>query len=307
MSSLDRTAAESPLPALGLSCEGDGLRTRALVWPGSRGDLAARLYTPLGQGRPGQQADSLIVFFHQGGFVGGHLDEADRFVQSLARKTGLPVFATCYTLASQQPFPAAAEDAHAALSWVRQQHAALGWRGTRLITAGIEAGGNLAAVSALMARDRGTPAVAAQILIMPMLDPGLSSCSMRLLNTGPAVAGVADACAAGYRGYLPRASDRSHPYASPLQSSRLKGLPATLILSAQDDPLRDEAELYGARLIACGTKTLVKRLPAVPLHDGPARCECAREDGALHEIAAFIAGLEGASPSVQPFSSVSTS
>jgi acetyl esterase/lipase len=167
----------------------------------------------------------------------------------------------------------------------------LGWSGARLLTAGIEAGGNLAAVSALVARDRGGPSLAAQILIMPMLDPGLSSGSMRSLHAGPGVAGVADACAAAYRGYLPRVADRMHPYASPLQSSRLKDLPAALILSVQEDPLRDEAEQYGARLIAAGIKTLVKRLAPVPLQDGQARCRCAHEQSALNAIATFISGL----------------
>ena len=258
---------------------------------GAQAKLAARLYSTSASPSAATVADSLIVFFHQGGFVGGSLDESDEFVRALAIGTGLPVLSASYTLACQQPFPAAVEDAHAVLCWAEQHRAKLRWSGARLIVAGIEAGGNLAAVSTLMARDRGGPPLAAQILIMPMLDPGLSSGSMRSLHASPGVAGVADACAAGYRGYLPRAADRTHPYASPLQSSRLKGLPAALILSAQEDPLRDEAEQYGARLIAAGIKTLVKRLAAVPLQDGPARCRCAREHSALGEIAAFIAGL----------------
>ena len=82
-----------------------------------------------------------------------------------------------------------------------------------------------------------------------MLDPGLSTCSMREMPTCPDKARVFDECAAAYRGYLPHAADRGHPYASPLQSSRLKNLAPALILSADDDPLRDEAEAYGAKLI----------------------------------------------------------
>src|SRR5438093_1530153 len=156
---------------------------------GAQAKLAARLYSTSASPSAATVADSLIVFFHQGGFVGGSLDESDEFVRALAIGTGLPVLS------------------------------------------------------------------------------------------------------ASYRGYLPRAADLAHPYASPLQSSRLKGLPAALILSAQEDPLRDEAEQYGARLIAAGIKTLVKRLAPVPLQDGPARCRCAREHSALGEIAAFIAGL----------------
>jgi acetyl esterase/lipase len=182
------------------------------------------------------------------------------------------------------------------LQWAVKERAKLKWNGKRLITAGIEAGGNLAAVSALMARDRGGPALAAQLLIMPMLDPGLTSCSMRAMSGDVGVTQTANACAAGYRGYLPNAADRSHPYASPLKSSRTKGLPPALILSADDDPLRDEAEQYGAKLIAAGIKTLVRRLPPIPLEEADARCSCVRKDDALQEMTAFIAGLEGSAP-----------
>jgi len=159
-----------------------------------------------------------------------------------------------------------------------------------MIVAGIEAGANLAAVCTLMSRDRGGPELAGQILVMPMLDPGLTTCSMRAM---PAVeqAEVADACAAAYRGYLPNAADRTHPYASPLQSSRLKNLPPALILSAEDDPLRDEAEQYGAKLIGCGVKTTVFRLPPAPLQQPGARNECACRAHALGAIAGFFAGL----------------
>jgi acetyl esterase len=265
------------------------LTVKALKVQGAAGLLPARLYRlrPAKTPSPG-----LIVFFHQGGFIGGSLDECDEFARALALRSGMAVLSAAYTLACRQPFPAAVEDAYSVLQWATRCAKTLGWSGERLLTAGIEAGGNLAAVAALMARDRGGPALDGQILIMPMLDPGLTSGSMRALKRNPDIAGVADACAAGYRGYLPRVADRMHPYASPLQSSRLKGLPAALILSAQEDPLCDEAEQYGARLAAAGTRTTVCRLPPLPLTDGPARCRCAREHSALEEIAAFIDALQ---------------
>jgi acetyl esterase len=262
---------------------------KALKVQGSLGPLAARLYRPHPARTP---APGLIVFFHQGAFTGGNLDESDEFVRALAKCAGLPVLATTYTLACQRPFPAAVEDAYAVLRWAARRAASLGWSGEFLLTAGIEAGGNLAAVAALLARDRGGPKLAGQILIMPMLDPGLTTTSMRTLKSTPDIAGVADACAAGYRGYLPRVADRIHPYASPLQSSRLKDLPPALILSTQGDPLCDEAEQYGVRLAAAGTRTVVRRLPPQPLQDGSARCHCARKHTALEEITAFIAALQ---------------
>jgi acetyl esterase/lipase len=144
-----------------------------------------------------------------------------------------------------------------------------------------------------MARDRGAPRLAGQILLMPMLDPGLSTCSMREMPTCSERAKVFDECAAAYRGYLPHAADRSHPYASPLQSSRLKNLPPALILSIEDDPLRDEAEAYGGKLIQSGVPTTVRRLQAEQgLQEPNARNTCACRGHALSEIANFIAGLD---------------
>ena len=268
--------------------KGNLIQLRELDVDGARGPLAARLYTPAKLA----VTSGLIVFFHQGGFIAGNLDDGEQFVQALAICTGYRILASTYTLAGQSPFPAAVEDAYAVLAWASHHRNTLDWDGKQLITAGIEAGGNLAAVSALMARDRGGPALLAQILIMPMLDPGLNTCSMRTLTSDADTADLANACAAGYRGYLPCAADRTHPYASPLQSSRLKNLPATLILSAETDPLRDEAEQYGSNLIAAGTKTMVKRLPATHLQEPGGRCECASADSVLNEIAAFIDGLK---------------
>lgn len=260
-----------------------------LTVQGATGPLPARLYTA---GGVTPKRDTLVVYFHGGGFTGGSVDEADEFLSRLVdANQGVVALSSGYTLASVRPFPAAVEDAHAVLLWAKKNKAKLAWNGKRLLVAGIEAGANLAAVVALMARDRGGPALAGQILIMPMLDPGLSTCSMRDMPVCPekaaAVSELADACAAGYRGYLPNALDRTHPYASPLQSSRLKNLPPALILSAEDDPLRDEAEQYGAKLIGCGIATTVKRLPAAALEQPGTRCDsvCAF---ALAEIAAFV-------------------
>jgi acetyl esterase/lipase len=266
------------------------LSVRELEVVGAEGPLAARLYKAEADGK----RDILIVFFHGGGFVDGNLDESDSFLRHLAAASGYPVvLSSSYTLAPVKPFPAAVEDAHAVLNWARKNKAKLGWTGKRLIVAGIEAGANLAAVSALMARDRAGPQLAGQILVMPMLDPGLSTCSMREMPTCTDQAKLVNECAAAYRGYLPHAADRSHPYASPLQSSRLKNLPPALILSTEDDPLRDEAEAYGAKLINAGVRTTVRRLEPAQLVDPNGRNQCACQGHALGEIASFIAALDG--------------
>jgi acetyl esterase len=266
------------------------LTIRELDVGGFDGVLAARLYSA---GAARARKDALVVFFHGGGFVGGDLDDADTFLRHLAGGAADHlVLASSYTLAVERPFPAAVEDAHAVLAWTRKNKAKLGWTGKRLVVAGIEAGANLAAVCALMSRDRGGPALAGQILVMPMLDPGLSTCSMREVKLDDGMAGVADTCAASYRGYLPNGADRAHPYASPLQSSRLKNLAPALILSAEDDPLRDEAELYAAKLSAAGVATTLKRMAPAPLADAAARNDCACKAVAFDEIGRFLAALD---------------
>jgi acetyl esterase len=263
---------------------------------GADGLLAARLYShATGRETSGKAArqDTLMVFFHSGGFVGGSIDDGDVFLSHLSdESSNVVVLSSSYTLATVKPFPAAVEDAHAVLLWVKKHKARLGWSGKRLVVAGIEAGANLAAVCALMARDRGGPALAGQILIMPMLDPALTTCSMREVPADEGMADVASTCAASYRGYLPNPADRTHPYASPLQSSRLKNLPPALVLSAEDDPLRDEAEQYAAKLAANGVTTTMKRLSPAPLQDSGARNDCACKGAALSEIGRFLAALD---------------
>ncbi|MEC5218750.1 acetyl esterase [Actimicrobium sp. GrIS 1.19] len=258
---------------------------RSLVARGGQGELAVRLYES-----PGPSA-GLLVFFPPGGFVQDLLDDIDPFVRALALRTNLKVLATSYTLAREAPFPAAAEDAHAVLNWSVKNRVLLGWDGRQLVVAGIEAGGNLAAVASLMANDRDEPEIAAQILITPMLDPGLSTCSMRAMVAGDDGAVVADACALYYRSYIKHASDRIHPYASPLQSTRLKGLPRTLILSAEDDALRDEADGYCEKLVSNGVAAQVIRMPAMHLQNPTDRCDGMRIDIALNAISTFLKAL----------------
>jgi len=266
------------------------LKVRDLEVGGATGPLAARLYAA----GPTVKRDLLVVYFHGGGFDSGDLDECDDFLRSLAECDHLPlVLASTYTLATVSPFPAAVEDAHAVLQWAKKNKTKLGWNGKLLVTAGIEAGANLAAVCALMSRDRGGPALAGQILVMPMLDPALSTGSMRQMTYCADREKAATVCAAAYRGYLPHAADRSHPYAAPLHSSRLKNLAPALILSAEDDPLRDEAEQYGAKLINAGICTTVRRMAAPDLQDPNGRNECACKVQAMLEISSFLARLEG--------------
>ena len=276
------------------------LHVRRMEVAGKLSKLEARIYRC---GPPACKRDDLVVFFHGGAFVTGNLDEADEFLRHVVRADpNLIILATSYTLAHAAPFPAAMEDAHAVLVWANKNKARLRWNGKRLLVAGIDAGANLAAVSTIVARDRGGPCLSGQILIMPMLDTNLCSASMRNLSNNPVLENLAELCADGYRAYLPLAVDRLHPYASPLALSRLKNLPPALILAAEIDPLRDEAEQYASRLNKDGVTTTLRYLPALPMVRPGDRNEFAGNGNAHGEIVAFIAGLSPESSRRNPCS-----
>jgi acetyl esterase/lipase len=236
--------------------------------------------------------DELIVFLHGGNFISNSSTGLDEFFRALHdSRPEAAILAPRYTLATEMPFPAPLEDVCSVLLWVCTNKVKLGWSGKSLIIAGIEAGANLAACAALVSRDRRGPSLSAQILLMPMLDPALASRSMRESGANGGQSVDAGRCAIGYRGYLPNVVDRVHPYATPLNSSRLKDLPPTLIFSAENDPLRDEAEAYGAKLISHGVHTSVVRLPAIALESHGARTACAATSEVIAEITEFVRSL----------------
>lgn len=213
--------------------------------------MAARIY-----GRRQGTDTPLVLHFHAGSFVGGSLACGERVAQLLA-DAGAVVVAVDYPLAPAKPFPAALEAGHAALDWVWRRRARLAGSAARLVVAGEEAGGNLAAALALMARDCRQPALAGQILLSPMLDTCVATASLRGAKAGPVGCRWAD----GWNSYLSRPDDAMHPYAAPAQSTRLAGLPPTLMVTADDDPLRDEAAAYAARLRDIGIPVTSARLP----------------------------------------------
>jgi acetyl esterase len=236
------------------------------------------------------KSDQLMVFLHGGNFLSKCSEAQEDFFQRLSEAIpSLAMLAPHYTLANARPFPAPLEDVVSVLQSLGRHKNKLGWNGKQLIVAGVEAGATLAAAAALVCRDRRGPTLDAQILLMPMLDPTLASRSMRESGEGQYLA--AERCASGYQGYLPNAADRVHPYATPLYSSRLKGLPPALIFSAEGDPLRDEAEMYAVKLIDAGVPTSVVRLPPIALDAQDARSACAASDQVIQAIALFLKRL----------------
>jgi acetyl esterase/lipase len=217
--------------------------------------ITLRLYRPAGRtGLP------VLLYFHGGGFVRGSLADADFAARYLAEHLPALVASVEYSLAPQHPFPTAPEDAHRAALWVRTRARAFGGNARHLGVAGYDAGGQLANSLAFIARDRGDVRIEVQALFGPMLDPSLTRLGdERWLGSDI----TASQCAACYRAYLPQVSHRMHPYAAPLESSRLGGLPATLIVIAQNDVLHVEAEKYASSLIDAGVRTQVVRYPGV--------------------------------------------
>lgn len=201
-------------------------------------------------------AAPLVVHFHAGAFVAGSL-ETGACVPRMLAAAGAVVMSLDYPLAPAHPFPQAVEAGYAALLWAAKAKQRLAGRGAPVVVAGEEAGGNLAAAVALMARDRQEPKLAGQILLSPMLDPCMGTDSLRCADAGPVGCTWAD----DWRQYLGHLGNESHPYAAPGKALRLAGLPPTLLLTALDDPLPDETLAYADRLRAFGRLVHAAVLP----------------------------------------------
>jgi len=217
------------------------------VLPGPAGDLSYRLYTPA---RNEDEHLPGFVFFHGGGMVAGSIDSHDRIAAALAEATGCRLISVGYRLAPEHQFPAAVEDAIAATEFVSRHAASLGIDAAKLVVGGDSAGATLAAVVCQHALRSGAPAILAQCLICPVLDFEEASPSREefaenyLIDRLTLEADLAD--------YLPEEIDPADPRVSPLRATRLTGLPAAIIHTAEFDPMRDEGNAYASKLLAAG-------------------------------------------------------
>jgi acetyl esterase/lipase len=218
-------------------------------------ELGIRVYAA--DSASARSGSPLVLHLHGGAFTSGSLDNG-RQVSTLLAEAGAIVMSADYPLAPKSSFPQTLQTIFRALGVIWEKRGKLGGRKSPLFIAGEEAGGNLAAGLALMARDQHTPPLAGQILLSPMLDPCLATRSIRCAEAGPVGCRWAD----GWHQYLGTADKASHPYAAPLGSSRLAGVAPALIVSAEDDPMRDESVSYAARLRAAGVKAATDILPA---------------------------------------------
>lgn len=215
--------------------------------PGPAGGVPVRIYSPAGTGSRKQPA---LVWFHGGGWVFGSLDSADSVCRGIANRAGCCVISADYRLSPEAKFPAAIDDCFAVTTWVADHGADLCVDVNRVAIGGDSCGGNLATVVAQLARDRGGPALAFQVLVYPVTNHHFDTPSY--LDYADGYFLTRDVMVWFWNQYLDDVDDGRSPLASPLRAATLAGLPATIVITAEFDPLRDEAEAYAARLRADG-------------------------------------------------------
>jgi acetyl esterase len=232
--------------------------------PGPAGEIPIRVYTPeeAPEETPGERGPlPVLVYYHGGGFVICDLDTHDSICRALANAARCAVVSVDYRLAPEHRFPAGPEDCYAAACWVAEQASSAGFDASRLAVAGDSAGGNLAAVVSLLARDRGGPRIAHQLLIYPVTDCAFDTPSYRENAEGYLL--TREMMRWFWHHYLGRESDAANPLASPLRAEKLGGLPPATVLTAEFDPLRDEGEAYAARLREAGVPVEATRYEGV--------------------------------------------
>lgn len=225
---------------------------------GPDGPVPIRIYVP-----DGTDPLPVIVWFHGGGFVCGGLDGNDALSRSLVDQVDAAVVSVDYRLAPEHPFPAALLDCYAALEWVADNPTVVRGDPDRIVAAGTSAGGNLAAATALLARDRDGPTLARQFLGMPMLDAACDTPTHEENATGYGLT------TAGLRYYWDAylsPVDRGNAYACPARARDLSGLPPATVVTTGFDPLRDEGIAYADRLAAAGVAVERRHFPGLPHH-----------------------------------------
>jgi acetyl esterase len=207
---------------------------RDIEIPGPAGPIAARIYEPTAN------PVGTVVYIHGGGWVVGGLDDWDAVLRMLALESGARIVSVDYRLAPEHPFPAAVEDSDAATRWVAAEY------GEPIVVAGDSAGGNLATVVALHARENG-PQIALQVLIYPVVEADTTSEGYAAFRDTRYFLNTAD-MDWFFGHYLPAGTDVAHPDVSPIKADSLAGSPPAYVVVAAYDPLTDDALKYVARL-----------------------------------------------------------
>jgi acetyl esterase len=243
---------------------------REVSVPVDGGAVAVRVYRP---DAPGPLP--LVVYFHGGGWVIGDLDVADKPCRSLANAARAVVASVDYRRAPEHRFPTAAEDSYAATTWLVEHAADFGADARDVTVCGESAGGNLAAAVTLMARDRGGVPITRQVLLYPVTSPAEGSPFASYVENADGYLLTAGDMHWFWKQYLRSPEDGKHPYAAPLASTDLTGLPPAFVTVCEFDPLRDEGIAYADRLKEAGVPVTLNRI-----------------DGAVHGIF-WLAGAVG--------------
>jgi acetyl esterase len=249
-----RKAMDAMLQVLGTGEAVHKVENRAIPGPG--GDIPIRIYTP------SVAPNGILVFYHGGGWVVGDLESHDYVCRALTNAAGCTVVAVDYRLAPEHKFPAGPEDCYAAANWVAHNAALLGSDDGHVAVGGDSAGGNLAAVVALMGRDRGGPKLRHQMMIYPAIDAAMDTASQKEFTQDGYVLSRLD-MEWFWGHYLAKPGDGDNPYASPNRARDLRGLPPAHIITAEFDPLRDEGEAYAELLKKAGNRVKLKRYAGV--------------------------------------------
>jgi acetyl esterase/lipase len=230
----------------------DVASVRDITIPSAAGGMPARVYSP------SSSAPGVVVYYHGGGWVVGSLNSWDACCRSLAVASGCDVVSVEYRLAPEHVFPAATDDAFEALTWVASPDGPAA--GRPIVVAGDSAGGNLALVSALRARDGGGPALALQLLVYPVADSDLDRRSYHEYDGDEFIVNRGD-MVWFWDHYAPDPAVRVNPHASPLRAADLSGLPPAYVITAEHDPLRDEG-------FDCADRLRAARVPVEHRHFG---------------------------------------
>jgi acetyl esterase len=241
-----RGALTPDLPDVGL--------VEDMVIPGPHGDIAARYYRPAGSAL--DDVLPLCLFYHGGGWVIGDLESHDYVCRRMSNSGGFAIVSVDYRMAPEHTFPVAVEDAYAALEWAAAGAHGLAIDPERLAVSGDSAGGNLAAVVTLLARDNNGPAIRFQGLIYPATDMNMTTQSHVDFAEGHIL--TRNSMVWFHEQYLNSAEDREDWRASPIKHENLAGLPPALVITAGHDPLKDEGKAYADRLSDAGVEVAFK-------------------------------------------------
>jgi acetyl esterase len=224
--------------------------------PVTGGEITVRVYKPAGMG-----PQPVLVFYHGGGWVIGDLYTHDGICRSIVNAAGCAVASVDYRLAPEFKYPVPVEDSYAGLLWVVANATRLGLDSARIAVGGDSAGGNLAAVMALLARDRRGPRLLLQILVYPVTNYDFGTASYRENGTGFVL--TTDDMRWFWRHYLSREEQGREMTASPIRAKSLADLPPALVITAGCDPLRDEGDAYAARLRDAGVAVTLTPYPGM--------------------------------------------